>query len=526
MSTTITNKAGIDLPYWRPLANAATAASTGSCLAIDQRNSEDRIPIVYYLPAAANLYAYYPKNDDWGFTAYGAALAGTFGAGNALVVAPSVGPRGTITTGATTTSVVLSTALPASVGVNQLANRGDGTGFKLRIVDNGSGGSGKTAEVYITGNTSGTTPTIYWTGAIGFTPVTGSAYEFLSGVVYLLNAGTQASGSFKSFDIATSAFSSLSITNLPATITTDSCFVAFDELYVPNTQTPGTGFLGNLTATGSSSTSLTGQAASGDSGVVANQYRNFQIRIIQDTSNVTAVGQRRVIVSHTAGTSPVYTVTTWTVTPSTTAQYVIENANWLFLWTSAATTTYVYANYAITGGGSSGTGLTANTWTSTQFNARGGAVGAGCSAWQPFGMTLDTQANARYSYTYSMRGGTTSTIDLFDIAAAAAGTATAAITYGGPQNVAAAGNSAAYESLGVPAGRYTYFNWQATTHCSRFDNINRVMEPIAFMPYATAGTVVGSRMCIYPFFDGATSIGTTILQRGSAVEMFGCLNLR
>lgn len=38
----------------------------------------------------------------------------------------------------------------------------------------------------------------------------------------------------------------------------------------------------------------------GDSLILANEYRNFQIRIVQDLTNPTAVGQRRIIASHTA----------------------------------------------------------------------------------------------------------------------------------------------------------------------------------------------------------------------------------
>ena len=67
-----------------------------------------------------------------------------------------------------------------------------------------------------------------------------------------------------------------------------------------------------------------------------NEYRNFQIRIVEDTVNPTAVGQRRNITSHTAGASPVYTVPAWTVTPSANANFVIENnGDRILLWASA-----------------------------------------------------------------------------------------------------------------------------------------------------------------------------------------------
>jgi hypothetical protein len=525
MSTTITQKPGIDLPFWRPLSNCPSAQSTGGFLVGDLRNSEDRIPILWNLFNPTNMYGYYPKNDEW-TASFNPALAGSMGAGAAGVVAPSNGPRGTIAAGATTTSVVLSTALPAAVGVNQLANRGDGTGYKLRIVDNASGASGKIFEVVITGNTSGTTPTIYWTGAIANTPTTGSAYEFLSGQVFMLTSGAAAAGMFKYYDILTNAFSSnLSITNLPATISTDSCFLSMDELYVPNTQTPGAGFLGNLVATASASGSITGTAAGADAAVASNEYRNFQIRIVQDTGTPTSVGQRRAITSHTAGASPVYTVPAWTVTPSSTATFVIENANWLFLWTSAVSTTYTYANFAITGGGSGAAGLAANTWSSSLFTTRAAAVGSGCCVWHPFGMTLDTAKNARYSYTYGFSGGTSGTLGLFDVAGAANGAAST-VTMGGAPYSINTGTCAAYESLGQTAGRYTYLSINGTQRNARFDNLNRVLEPYAFLPYSQSAVSVGGRVEVYQFFDGATSIGTFIQMRNGAVETFGCVNLR
>ena len=528
MATTLDFKAGLDLPYWRPLSNSPAAVTTGSCLCTDLRNIEDRIPIVWYLNSVSSFNAYYVKNDAW-VTLTSPALTPALNSGGFAIFSPSAGPRGTITTGATTTSVVLSTALPASVGVNQLANRGDGQGYKLRIVDNGSGGSGKIAEVYITGNTSGTTPAIYWIGAIGFTPVTGSAYEFLSGRVFLLTSGVLAAGSLKSYDLATNSYSaSLSITNLPATMTTGSAPVMLDEQYTPFVGSdPGLGFLGQCTATGSSATSLTGTTAGGDAAVLANEYRNFQIRIVQDTVNVTAAGQRRVITSHTAGANPVYTVPTWTVTPSSSAQYVIENANWLFLWTTASTTTYAYnpTQTAITGGGSGAAGLATNTWSSTLFAALSNATGAGPGAWQAFGMTLDVNKNVRYSYINVMVGGASATFNQYDIAGAANGSCSA-LTYGGSAPTFTTGSWAAYESAGVSNGRYAYINQSGLTSCYRFDSLNHLLEPWGWLPYPQGGSLEGCKGAVYQFFDTTTSVGVMLMQRQSNLEFFGLVNQR
>jgi hypothetical protein len=126
-----------------------------------------------------------------------------------------------------------------------LANRGGSGeyGYKLRIIDNAAGGSGKTVERYITGNTGGTTPTITVLSAFGFTPTTGSRYEIVAGRVMMLSAGALAATIFRSFEVATNTLASLGNTNLPATIGTDSSLMVLDEQYVPYNNSPGDGMI-------------------------------------------------------------------------------------------------------------------------------------------------------------------------------------------------------------------------------------------------------------------------------------------
>jgi len=183
--------------------------------------------------------------------------------------------------------------------------------------------------------------------ALSFTPANGDTYEILSGKVYMLGAGVLAAASWKNLEISTNTQTSLSNTNLPATISTEFSSIALDEQYVPYDHKPGEGFVigtgtydinspcgirSCLTATNSAAGTLTGQASGGDASVLQNEYRNFQIRIVEDTAIPTAVNQRRIIASHTAGASPVYTLgSNWAVTPSTTAKYVIEYPNQILL---------------------------------------------------------------------------------------------------------------------------------------------------------------------------------------------------
>lgn len=72
--------------------------------------------------------------------------------------------------------------------------------------------------------------------------------------------------------------------------------------------------------------------------------------------------------SHTAGPSAVYTVPAWTVTPSASAVFVIENnSDRILLWTSVSTSTFTY-------------NIAANAWDITTFAARpAGQAGGGMS---------------------------------------------------------------------------------------------------------------------------------------------------
>lgn len=510
MVTTLNFKDIVDLPKWRPLSPNTIATSNNFGLTSDLRNNEDRHPFIYFNNTTATFQAYNVKSDEWILLA-SPALATNFTDG---VFMPAQGPRGTIAAGATTTSIPLTTALPTTVGVNQLANRGDGRGFKVRIIGNAAGSSGKTEERLVIANTGQTTtPTLLLDSALSFIPAAGDAYEFLSGKVYLLG-NTNAAGSFKFYDVLTNSFSgNLATANLPASWT-DSNLIGLDELYVPYDRNPGEGFFNILTATASAAASLTGQAAGGDAGVVANQYRNFQIRIIQDTAIPTAVGQRRNITSHTGpGASPVYTVPAWAVIPSATAIYVIENNGDRIIGTFQGTVninTYT---------------ISTNAWdvAGTIFSNRPVAPAAGLASQQSFGIEPDTASppNARQSFIFSFRGGISSTLDLFDIAGAATGLWTGAITYGNSNTTITIGGN--IQDPATMQGRYMYILPSVATapqRVVRFDMKNRVLEPYTTLKVPNNVTpAIAPKMLAYTvFIDGNTKLAFIIdMQTGSSI---------
>ncbi len=451
MVTTLNFKDVVDLPTWKPLANTQTIFATGE-ISQDMRNNEDRHPYIFVLSGMTVFHTYAFKNDEWIILS----SPGLGSSSSQIIVMPAQGPRGTIAAGATTTSIPLTTALPATVGVNQLANRGDGRGFKVRIIGNVAGSSGKTEERIIIGNSGGLNPTITLDSPLSFVPANGDAYEFLSGRVFLIGTSSGA-GSWKYYDILTNSFSgNLATANLPASWI-DSSLIGLDELLVPYDRNPGEGFLNILTATASGAVSLTGQAVGGDAGLLADQYRNFQIRIVEDTGTPTAAGQRRNITTHTAGPSPVYTVPAWAVQPSANAIYVIENnGDRIIEWSEGSTITCTYT-------------ISTNTWgANTIFTARP-ATGQ-CWAVQPFGIE-DPTLNCRHSYIFVTRG---STVDILDIAGAATGTWTAAVQIQGFGSIP---SYAAYEPA-TNQGRYVYIVPVNTERVYRIDLQNRFMEAL------------------------------------------------
>lgn len=499
---------GLDQQMWKlttPSANAHAAARQICC---DMRNGPTRNPFVYQLVSGTGIDGFNVVQKSWQANRIFPTLAGTFGVGSAIVFLPSFGAVGTIGVGSTSASVVLSTALGQAVGLNMLANRGGSgeLGFKLRVI---GVASGRTEERWIVANTAGTTPTLYLDAALTFTPASGDRYEILAGRVAVLNAGTLASNIWRTYEVSTNFLSvGLSTTNLPATIGTDSQFVALDEQYVPFDHKPGEGMvkgsfvydtgLNALAATATAAGTITGQSTLGDVAVAANEYRNFQVRIVQDTVTPAAVGQRRIIASHTAGPSAVYTLgANWTTTPSTSAKFVIEQPNLLLLRSSATTTvyTYNYTDASLTNGTNT---IAAGAWSTTYFGAAGFANAVG-GFWVPsFGIQPDVARLARHSMLHFWRGNSPN-VDLLDIAASITGTWTSAITYDGAQTMAI-GSCGAYSPFGNE-GRFAYiqsFNGTVPSQMYRYDVRNRVLStaPAYDVPLSGAGAV-GNRIACY-----------------------------
>ncbi len=514
----------IDRMMWAQVPPSPNASASGTSMCVDMRSDVSRNPFVYNLIATTVLNRFNIVTKSWQLAVNPAVAA--VAASSTSCFVPSFSAVGTIAAGATTTSFTLSTVLPAAVGVNMLGNRGGSgdSGFKIRITDTVAG---KTEERFIIGNTGGTAPTIRVDNPFTFTPSTGARYEFLSGEVFMLSSGVIAAASWRAFDIAVNSLANLTTTGLP-TIATDSAILVMDEQYTPYNCEPGEGMIKGtfeydnnvvsrkaLSATAAAAGTITGQATGGDAVVVANEYRNFQIRIVQDTTNTTAVGQRRLIASHTAGPSAVYTLgANWTVTPSSSAKFVIEQPNQIVLRTAANTTTYTY-NYTDASMTNGTNTIAAGAWSTTYYAVGPAANGVG-NLWAPsFGIEIDAGRNARHSFNYFFRGGGVTTLDLFDIAGGTTGAWTGAIVYDGGNNAIGTGTTGAYAPYGQ-GGRFTYMNIyvaSVTNQIYRFDSEHRVLSPYTATDFLQSGTAAaGGRMAAYAALDGTDKYDVVLLQ--------------
>ena len=501
MATTIAFKGFEHMPRWRPESPTIVASASAMAMCYDKRNNSAKHPYAYFLRSAINFDYFNPASGygDW-VPLVSPGLTGAFGAGAGCVFHPTQGPRGTLAAGATTSSVTLTTVLPAAVGVNQLANRGDGLGFIIRICSNTAAASGKTEERRIIANTSGTTPIITLDSPLSFTPASGAIYEILAGRVFLLSAGTTAAGCWKYYDIATNSYSAnLSTTTLAVAIGTDTAMVALSEGHTPYDRIPGEGFLlGGATSDGKNCIQASAAGASTVTGggmpadLQTNEYRNFQVRIVEDTTNPTAVGQRRVISSHTSGATGVFTVAAWAVTPSAVAKFVIENNDdQIHLRTTAAILIYTYT-------------ISTNTWT-TNTIAVPVSHGTGVGFEQSFGIQRDAGLNGRHSNLFSFRGGAVSTLDVLDIAGAATGVWSNAITYGNLNQTFTAGTSYAYESA-TNQGKFLHLNVSGTNRMLRFDMKNRVMDSGIYLANLQGVALLGNKLFISLFIDGTSKV--------------------
>ena len=451
--------------------NPAGNTAAGTFIVSDKSNMIPSHDIAYYVGGVSAVWNYNADQDGW-VQLPNSGAAGTFAAGACgefrAISAPAgvidLTPSGTGTTSTIPTSLTITRNM---VGCKVRVHVGTNVGYEGKVVSNTLGAS----------------------AVITVTPAASAAfdattrYRVYGGSLWFMNAGTSAVG-FSVYDRMTNTWTARAVANLPTAWGTDAQLVSTPGLSSNNEA----GFLKGTATSATGTTLETGKT------FLANQWNNSQVRITGGTGK----GQIRAITATTVGGQ--FTVATWTVTPDATSTYVVEgNDDFFYLLGNAAVAMYRYS-------------ISGNAWTLLAPTAARAAVpGAGMTAdwvdnvgdasWNPTGAaaahysTTVFKQNGRYIY--SFRGAAGNVLDVYDIAA---NTWISGIAYGQQMETFTTG------SCSVDLHGYIYIQKDVTGRIYRFDVANNAIEPFVLNPVPQGAAVVGDKMFLTTYTDGATEI--------------------
>lgn len=456
MPTTVNLRPLLDRKQWEFCTPPPTATSGGAFVVSTHNYKQPQL----YVASATVHYLYSPLEDAYTQIPSGA-LAGAFGAG-ACGVASNVGPSGTATAGTTTT-----------ITTNLTLAR-DLRGYSIHI----TGGPNAGVTLPIVSNT--VAPNSVITVAAQSAAFTASTtYRLLTPRWYVLNAiaaaGTTTAGVFRYYDFALNTWTSLAANAPAAAIGTDSVLVATPSWIDTAYKQFATG-----TATAGAATTLTNTAKNW----AVNQWANYQVRIVGGTG----AGQIRTIASNTA---TVLTVSSaWTTNPDATSTYSIEgNDDFLYYIGSGAVTLYRYS-------------ISGSTWsTLSPTAARAAAASSGTSGVWVHSATDSTWTDENNiqngRYIYSFRGGVSSALDRYDIAA---NTWSSALSYAPATETFTSGTKYVY------IGNSIYIQKDATGRWFRHNVVTSEQEGWSTMLYPNGTAVLGNTAWDCQYVDGATTI--------------------
>lgn len=450
--------------------NPAGNTAAGAFIVADKGSLLPENYGIAYVGGASAIWNYNADEDAW-VQGPNSGIAGTFGAGacGALhpVFAPAGSDRSTASAGTTTTLTTTLTILRDLAGCGVRVVSGTGIGY----------------QGLVTKNTYGANSVVTVSPANGVAFDNTTVFQIMSGSLWFFNPGAGAVG-FSVYDMATNVWTSRSVTGLPTTFGTDGFLIAT----AGPSSNAGAGFV-NGTATAGGASTLTDGAKTWPT----NGWANAQVRIISGTG----LGQIRTISSNT-GT--VLTVSSaWTTVPDATSVYRIEgNDNYFYLLGNNTVTMYRYDRNA-------------NTWsTLAPGAARAAAPGAGFSASWIDGVDASSWTDGTYGahytttlirqngrYVYSLRGGGSNALDVYDIAA---NTWISGVAYGGQMETFTTGSS------NVDFGGRIYIQKDATGRIYYLDIAKNALYPFALNPVPQGAAVVGQKMFITTYYDGATEI--------------------
>jgi len=461
--------------------NQAVNTVAGSFCAADKFNI---VPgaLAFFVNSASGIYRYDGEEDAW-LQLPNSGIAGAFGAG-ACGEFRGLGAMGGVFT-QTATAGTTSTITTSRTIVRLLNGR------RIRVVS----GTGIGYDGTIASNTIGPNSVITVSTPNGVAFDATTQFQVYSGSLWFFNAGTSAVG-FSVFDLATNAWTARSVSGLPTAWGTDGQLVS-------TIGAAGSFATGTSTGTNTSTTLTNTGKAWG-----VNMWANYQVRITSGTG----IGQIRVITSNTATALTV--ASAWTVTPDATSQYAIEgNDDAFYLLGNNAVTIYTFT-------------VSTNTWaTITPGSARGGAAGGGASAswidsvegWDN-GTLVPLYSSTLYKqngrYILSFRGGASSTLDVFDIAAR---TWISNVPYGNQAETFTTGTSS------VDCNGAIYLQKDAVGRFFRFDVATWTLMSLTANPIAQSTVGAGQKMFLLQYYDGGDKLTFLYAQRHSGNELYRML---
>lgn len=443
-----------------PVTNVAGAFS------ITDPSGEDKS--VMYVTSASSIWRYDHCQDSWQQLP-SSGIAGAFAAG-ACGTFHHYGPNGTATAG-TTTTITTNLTIYRSIA-----------GYRLRITS----GPGAGDERIIASNTYGANSVITVTSAFSATITTSSTYQLLTGRYWFFNAGTSAVG-FSYYDRALNTWTSRSVTALPTAWGTEGRLC---QTYSPCDRPFASG-----TATSATSTTLVNSAKTW----TGSQWINYQVRI----TGGTGAGQIRII---TANTSTTLTVATWTTTPDATSTYVIEGCDdYLYLLGNGAVTMYRYS-------------ISGNAWVALSPTvARGGVFGSGGGANWASNVSDASWTNESAIINgrriYSFRGGTTATLDYYDIPS----NSWTALTYWPQAETLNTGSCYDYDD------DYILISKEASGRLFRYILSENRLVPFGTLVYPNGTATVGDKIWTKLYEDGTTKIKWVYYLSHSLTLLFRCM---
>lgn len=453
----------LDRKQWEPV-NPAPLASAAAHFVIGSSLTNRQLIVT-----SASVIYWNDPDEDASMQIPASGLTGTFGAGSCGVHHPA-GPTGTISA-ATSLSITTNLNLPANHGARN---------FTVRI----TGGTGAGQERVVTNNTIGASGVLTVSVAWTINPDATSTFQLMSGRYWIWNAGTGSTFGFRHYDVATGAWSAeLTKAAVGATWGTDGRLVSH-----------WTGPLFTGTASAGAGSTLT----DGTKSWATNQWANFQVRITGGTGR----GQVRRIASNTGTVLTV--ASAWTTNPDATSTYTLEgDENALYLMGNNAIALYKYD-------------IAANTWaTLSPGVARAAAPGSGMWAGVPTGSTApdwNTEAaNLNGRRMYSLRGGGSSALDYYDIAA---NTWVNAVAYLRAQETFTTGTGYAL------VGDKLYIHKEATGRWFRLDLARQLIDPWSTLIYPQGAALVGERVFTAEVVDGGTTLTWIYVWTNSQVFIF------